>query len=186
MTHPQEKKQALKLISLMLNFSPTEIEQVESLSESKWSLSNLLTNKTSGNSSTPSRLANQGEFSSSSGLNKSFTELLIQYVDRESKPKPTFTFDLNDPNINSTNKKTDSPVKSEDKPSGGPETQASLARVSNSSNNLLGLSGVSVLNKDLTIVNRNQQQQQQQTSKNAISGLASPAAANNFLEQILK
>lgn len=167
----------------MLNFTPSEIEQVECLSESKWSLSNLLTNKTaSGSTSTPTRLANQGDISST-GLNKSFTELLIQYVDRESKPKPTFSFDLNDPNMTVTNKKTDSPVKSEEnKTNASGENPASLVRASNSSNNLLG--GSSVLNKDLSVVNRNQQQQQ--TTKNAISGLASPATANNFLEQILK
>jgi len=186
-THQQEKKQALKLISLMLNFTPTEIEQVESLSESKWSISNLLTN-TNKTASTPNRLAE----ASSSSLNKSFTELLIQYVDRESKPKPTFSFDLNDPNMTVTNKKTDSPGKSsaEDaKNTFNSGQESSIMRASNSSSNLVLLGGGSggsthVLNKDAAVVNRNQQQQQ--TSKNAISGLASPATANNFLEQILK
>jgi hypothetical protein len=171
----------------MLNFTSTEIEQVESLSESKWSISNLLTN-TNKTASTPNRLAE------ASGLNKSFTELLIQYVDRESKPKPTFSFDLNDPNMTVTNKKTDSPGKSsgEDaKNTFNSGQENSIMRASNSSNNLLLLGGggggggsTHVLNKDAAVVNRNQQQQQ--TSKNAISGLASPATANNFLEQILK
>ena len=178
--HQQEKKQALKLISLMLNFTPAEIEQIEALSESKWSLSSLLTNNTKPGSSTPRRLSTQVETTPS--LNKSFTELLIQYVDRESKPKPNFSFDLNDPSLALTNKKTDSPGKTDDPIAATSDITSTSTMTPFSSSTLLG-------QHDLTLVNRNQLQtsgNQANTSKNAISGLTSPSAANNFLEQILK
>ncbi len=45
-------------------------------------------------------------------LNKSFTELLIQYVESESKPKPQIKFDLTQPSSPQTllNKKNDAPL----------------------------------------------------------------------------
>ena len=68
----------------MLNFQPHDYEQIEQTSlSSKW-LSGMFTGSASKSSS-----PNKGD-----DLNKSFTELLIQYVDRESKPIPRVSLDL--------------------------------------------------------------------------------------------
>lgn len=93
----QEKKQVLRLIATMLNFTPAEIEQVESGTESAGKWFSLL--KTSPSKASPSKPENQSS--------SSFADLLIQYVDRESKPKGNLKFDINDPVLNA--KKTDNP-----------------------------------------------------------------------------
>ncbi|CAF0712604.1 unnamed protein product [Brachionus calyciflorus] len=149
-----EKKQVLKLIATMLGFNQSELEQAEQGSESKWFGSFL-------SKSTP--LKNPKNTSNESS-GKSFTELLIQYVERESRPKPNLQFDLN--------KKTDSPLNDS-------------LNSSNSSSNLPSSESAlqffnSVNNSDLTLVNRST------NAPNTIAGISSPAVANSFLEQILK
>jgi hypothetical protein len=73
----------------MLNFTPNDYEQVEQSanndSTKKW-LTSMFNPIVSG--SKPQSPNKTGQ------LNKSFTELLIQYVENESKPKPLVTFDL--------------------------------------------------------------------------------------------
>ena len=117
-----ERKQVLKLIGSMLNFQPHDYEQIEQTGlTSKW-----LSGMFSGGQAS-SRNPSKGD-----ALNKSFTELLIQYVDRESKPIPRVSLDVGQsqqqsagslllsskqhqqPNtgllIGATNKKTDHPL----------------------------------------------------------------------------
>lgn len=77
----------------MLNFSQSDYDQLESTNSegSRW-LPSLFSGTTSRNPS-----PNKEDL-----LNKSFTDLLIQYVDRESKPKPRFSLSI------SNDKKNDS------------------------------------------------------------------------------
>lgn len=160
--HPQEKKQVLKLISTMLSFTPAENEQIESFqnetesSGSKW-FGGLLKSSPNKGSGTPSKPAGD-----------SFTDLLIQYVDRESKPKANLKFDLSE----SATKKTDQP------------SSPSLLLTGGDQSALLDSdSAVKFFNQSLTsgveLVNRapSQQQHQQQSTQNV---------ANSILEQILK
>ena len=177
LTQTNEKKQILRLIATMLNFSQTELEQVDALSsESKW-FTGLL-------KSTPVRNSNKSpQHPTSDSLNKSFTELLIQYVDRESMPRANFTFDINNPNP--TDKKTDGSLLDE----------SSLKAASANSalkyfNTNIGNSAVN-LGSDLNLVNRNNGattsvESSNTSSQPAITSIASPALANSFLEQILK
>ena len=164
---------------MMLNFSPNELEQAENTTESKW-FSGLL------KSSTPSKNPLNKPGTSADALNKSFTELLIQYVDRESKPKPNLAFDLNDSSV--SHKKTDNPLLMSE-PSPLASSSASAIKFFNT--NLVS-NTTNPNAADLNLVNRNlvsntgQQQQQQQQQQNVISGLSSPSVANSFLEQILK
>lgn len=172
-----EKKQVLKLISTMLSFSPKEIELVESAGESKW-FTNLLKP-----TSTPTKQFGPGSSASSGteGLNKSFTELLIQYVDRESKPKPNIQFDINDPNI--SHKKTDTTSLTGSSSKELANTSASAINFFNKT--MVSQTGVNDSIAD-NLVNRNQQQQPLSSNNQTIPGVSSPAVANNFLEQILK
>ena len=165
MGQSNERKQVLKLITLMLNFSPIEVEQVEKSGESNWfgGLMKATGNKPGGKADNP--------------LNKSFTELLIQYVDRESKPKPSLTFDLNDPSVSNTNKKTDSPMPQfESKQTGSSLSSNSATAVKFFNNSLISQPSNNL--NDLNLINRNQPQ----------SNLQQPAQslANSFIEQILK
>lgn len=147
-----EKKQVLKLMATLLDFSPTELEQAEQSSDSKW-FGGLLAK------STPAK--NQ-KISANEASGKSFTELLIQYVDRESRPKPNLQFDLN--------KKTDNPVNdslNSSTSSNLPSSESALQFFNTANSN----------NQNLNLVNR---------APNTISGISSPDVANSFLEQILK
>jgi hypothetical protein len=170
-----EKKQVLKLISTMLSFSPKEIELVESAGESKWFTNLLKPTSTPTKQSGPNLTASSG----AEGLNKSFTELLIQYVDRESKPKPNIQFDINDPNI--SHKKTDTASLASSKELAN--TSASAINFFNKS--MVSQTGVNDSIAD-NLVNRNQPQQSLSSNNQTIPGVSSPAVANNFLEQILK
>ena len=200
-TQQAEKKQVLKLIATMLSFNSAELELVEnSSSEAKWF--SLL------KPSTPSK-SPQGKTDiapSSSSLDKSFTELLIQYVDRESKPKPSLSFDLSSrSSSNAAAKKTDEPSASLT-----PPPSVSNSSVLNTSNNVLltssgSVSAIKFFNsslvnpasasnaaecssganqlKDHTLVNRGNglgisNQQTSQASRGS--------AAEQFLDQILK
>ena len=112
-----ERKQVLKLIGSMLNFQPHDYEQIEQTSlSSKW-LSGIFSGGQQSAASSRNPSPSKGDT-----LNKSFTELLIQYVDRESKPTPRISLDIGSttvssmskpPNTNlligATNKKTDFP-----------------------------------------------------------------------------
>ena len=160
----------------MLNFTPVELEQAEAGSEpTKWF---GLLNKPN----TPHKTASNQLVTAEGALNKSFAELFIQYVDRESKPKPNFTFDLSNSNL--SHKKTDGAEQVDAKSS------ANLAEVNTDSS----ASAVKFFNQDLNLVNRNMSSSQLMVdagSKAAASSLiaaqiASPAVANSFLEQILK
>jgi hypothetical protein len=164
----QERKQVLKLISMMLNFSQAELEQAESLDEPKWF--GLL-------KSSPAKYPQQNKVlaPSDSGSNKSFTELLIQYVDRESKPRPSLAFDLD----STTNKKTDSPEKSISNNSSLLSNHNSASAVRFFNNSLITSP---INNTDLTLINRNQLNQ----DLTIPSIRTSDSPANAFLEQILK
>ena len=164
-SQPQEKKQVLKLIATMLNFTATENEQIEQTAagENKWF--GLL--KTSPNKSSPSKAGTgSGE--------TSFADLLIQYVDRESKPKANLKFDLNDPMLS---KKTDSPTPPSLLLSG-----ADRALDLTSSESAVKFFNNSLNGADLQLVNRSSQPQQQQSANVP----ASTNVANSILEQILK
>ena len=167
----QERKQVLKLISMMLNFSPAELEQVENTSgESKWF--GLV------KASPAKNPQNKSIAMSDSGSNKSFTELLIQYVDRESKPRPSLAFDL-DSSAPSTNKKTDSPEKLISTNSSLLSNQSSASAVRFFNNSLITST---TSNADLTLINRNQLNQ----DSNPTPTRTTDSPANAFLEQILK
>ena len=184
-----EKRQVMKLISTMLAFTPLDMEQVEHAGETKWFNQLLLR-------SAKSRLSGGGK--DEEILNKSFAELLIQYVDRESRPKPQFKFDLSgtpapgDSSPPGTNKKTDASAVSggADGAGGGGGGVGGAAGTPSS----MSTSAVNFFNKrslmesvdesalsssDLNLINRSQ-------TANTITGLSSPAVANSFLDQILK
>jgi hypothetical protein len=155
----------LKLISTMLNFSQNEMDQVENTSgESKWfglvkaSPNKVVQNKVIDN-------------------NKSFTELLIQYVDRESKARPNFTFDLD--STSSTNKKTDSPEKS----IVNSASSSSLLSNQNSASavRFFNNSLISPTN-DLNLVNRSLTP----NNLDLVNPTRTDSPGNTFLEQILK
>ncbi len=175
----------------MLNFQPHDYEQIEQSSlSSKW-LSNIFTSGQSSKSPTKNET-----------LNKSFTELLIQYVDRESKPMPRVSLDLASATstttskqqqnllIGSTNKKTDNPLFYP--VSSVPPTQIFNPLVQTTTTTLLNRStpGISTQPADYAILqsqnlsNRftpspsssSQQQQQQQPLSNN---------NNSFLENVL-
>jgi hypothetical protein len=159
----QEKKQVIKLIGTMLDFSSSEFEQVEGASEpSKW-FGLYKPSTPQGKAASGSQLV-----TAEGSLNQSFTDLFIQYVDRESKPKPNFQFDIN---TSAGHKKTDgSPVKP-DIPKSSNATAATVLSNSPSgafNRNMAALSPSPVTANSLT------------------AQLASPATANSFLEQILK
>ena len=151
----------------MLNFTPTETEQVEAANEpSSWF--GLYKTNTPHKSPANTLIAPDGS------LNQSFTDLFIQYVDRESKPKPNFTFDISDPSV--SHKKTD----------GSPSGEKHDLRGSASAVKFLSTAG-GVNNAELNLVNqRNSSSGQLAEPSNNIQSLASPAVANNFMEQILK
>jgi len=164
----QERKQVLKLISTMLGFNQNELDQVENTSgESKWfGLVKASPNKQIQNKAI-------SNLTSSSDSNKSFTELLIQYVDRESKARPNLTFDLD-----STNKKTDSPEKNIANSASSSSllaNQNSASAVRFFNNSLI----TPITNLDLNLVNRSQTQNMDLTRNTDSPG-------NAFLEQILK
>lgn len=162
-----EKKQVLKLIGTMLNFTPAETEQVEAANEpSTWF--GLYKSNTPQKASANTLVAPDGS------LNQSFTDLFIQYVDRESKPKPNFTFDISDPNV--SHKKTD----------GSPSAEKTDLKSSASAVKFLSSAG-GASNAELNLVNqRNSSSSQLAEAANNFQSLASPAVANNFMEQILK
>lgn len=177
LTQTNEKKQILRLIATMLNFSPTELEQVDAMSsESKW-FTGLL-------KSTPIRNNNKSpQHQTTDSLNKSFTELLIQYVDRESMPRANFTFDINNPN--STDKKSDGSLLDEGSLKASSANSALKYFNSNIGNPTANLGS------DLNLVNRNNGANSSTSTENSssqptITNIASPALANSFLEQILK
>jgi hypothetical protein len=146
----------------MLNFSQNEMDQVENTSgESKWfGLVKASPNKVVQNKAIDN--------------NKSFTELLIQYVDRESKARPNFTFDLD----SSTNKKTDSPEKSivnSASTSSLLSNQNSASAVRFFNNSLISPTN------DLNLVNRSQT-----PNMELVNPTRTDSPGNTFLEQILK
>lgn len=166
-SHAQEKKQVLRLIATMLNFSPVEIEQAESTAvlETKWF--GLL--KTSPNKSSPSK-------SSESSGSSSFADLLIQYVDRESKPKANITFDFNDPVLGA--KKTDNPVPSLLLDERKIDLASSESAIKFFNNSVGG---------DLQLINRTSSSQQSQESQSSkLNNSISSNVSNSILEQILK
>jgi hypothetical protein len=190
--HQQERRQVLKLIATMLNFTPQELEQAESVGETKWF--GLLKTSPTGSKVASKQASGQNI----DQLNKSFAELLIQYVDRESKPKPSLSFDVNNPNISQTNKKTDVSLLSPSSGNNSPHSTANSASAIKFFNSSL----VSNTPADLTLVNRNLIVNPNNTSiinsatdssttaststPNVFTNIASPAVANSFLEQILK
>lgn len=149
----------------MLSFSAAELEQVDHVGESKWF----------GMLKQTSSPANKSAVSGNvEGVNKSFAELLIQYVDRESKPKHNLKFDLN--------KKTDSPVNENSISANSSESaikffNSNLVSSNSASSNNLNSSDLNLVNRGASLST---------TTTNSISGLSSPAVANSFLEQILK
>lgn len=180
---------------MMLNFTPAELEQVESASDSssKW-FSGLLKTSPPANKGRVGALQAEGQ---TGGLNRSFTELLIQYVDRESKPMPNLAFDIN--NTTAMAKKTDAASSSPGiSPAAGTSNSSASASALKFFNNNLSQNREAGVSGDQNLVNRsqssstvNQQSQQPPTtatsaSASAISNLSSPAVANSFLEQILK
>jgi hypothetical protein len=187
----QEKKQVLRLIATMLSFSPSEIETCEHAGESKWF--GLL--KPSGSSNVPQKSPQNKNLlgvadQESNSLNKSFTELLIQYVDKESKPKPAITFNINDsetsPSKNAQSKKLhDSAAHPLTIDESSLANSASAVKFFN--NSLGGASGGS---NDLNLVNRTSSQPAPQIVQNYSNSnqpqISNPALANSFLEQILK
>ncbi len=160
MQKAQEKSQVLKLIGTMLGFTSSEFEQVESATESKWF--GLYKSGSTPSKSSGSLVAPDGS------LNQSFTDLFIQYVDRESKPKPNFSFDVNTSVV--SHKKTDgSPNKNERKN----ENTTVISNPNNAVNRNSGITPqMDTLGKMSGALNSSQ--------------IASPATANSFLEQILK
>lgn len=119
--NPNERKQVLKLIGSMLNFQPHDYEQIEQTTVStKW-LSSLFSGSGAQTSGITSKNSSP---SKTDALNKSFTDLLIQYVELESKPKPRVSLDIASNTTKSTvggasggllfasttNKKTDTPL----------------------------------------------------------------------------
>jgi hypothetical protein len=194
-TQTVEKKQVLKMIGTLLNFSPAELEMAEHSGETRW-LGFL-----KGSSATPSSKTlnkNLAVDSADSGLNKSFTELLIQYVDRESKPKPNLTFDLSASNAVAaasaaqfssvsqtppgTNKKTDSVSSSPTAffPVSTSESTSSQLLTSNGSASAIKFFNNSLIGNNPDLVNRSSNQIQPTTTTSA------QTAANQFLDQILK
>lgn len=161
----QEKRQVIKLIGTMLDFSPIEFEQAEGAAGS-W-FGSLLGNK-------PSTPAKAGQLVTAEGsLNQSFADLFIQYVDRESKPRPNFQFD-----INTSHKKTD----------GSPAKAQAPASANVASATVLSSSPSGAFNRNMAAL---PQPTAPTTSEGRNSSpltaqLASPATANSFLEQILK
>ena len=159
----------------MLNFTPAELEQAEAGSEpTKWF--GLLNKPNTPHKTTANQLV-----TAEGSLNKSFTELFIQYVDRESKPKPNFTFDLSNSNL--SHKKTDGAEQAD------PKSSSNLAEVNTDSS----ASAVKFFNQDLNLINRNLSSTQlmgdagsKAASSLIATQIASPAVANSFLEQILK
>lgn len=156
----------------MLNFSAAELEIVENSGEqSRWF--GML------KSSTPSKLKPTG--GATAAGDKSFTELLIQYVDRESKPKLNLKFDLNDPALAQTNKKTDNPLLMNDQ-----ELNNSESAIKFFNNSLIS---ANVPTADLNLVNRSSpflQPPQQPNLDPSQPQLPSNMKANSILEQILK
>jgi hypothetical protein len=114
-----ERKQVLRLMGSMLNFSQTDYDQLESIDAegSRW-LPSLFGGNTSRNPS-----PNKEDL-----LNKSFTDLLIQYVDRESKPKPRFSLSI------TNDKKNDSPTTSIIQSSFQPQTNSPMLLNRNTTN----------------------------------------------------
>lgn len=147
-----EKKQVLKLMATLLDFNQTELDQAEQSADSKW-FGGLLTKSTPVKNSKNSTTDSAG---------KSFTELLIQYVDRESRPKPNLQFDLS--------KKTDSPINDS-------LNSSTSSNLPSSESALQFFNAANSNSQNLNLVNR---------APNTISGISSPDVANSFLEQILK
>lgn len=161
----QEKRQVIKLIGTMLDFSAQEFEQVEGAGGSKW-FGGLL-----GKPTTPQAARGSQLVTPEGSLNQSFTDLFIQYVDRESKPKPNFQFD-----INTSHKKTDgSPVK----PQAATATASPHATV-------LSNSPSGAFNRNMAALAPTTPSSAGPNPGSLTAQLASPAAANSFLEQILK
>lgn len=162
---PQEKKQVLKLIGTMLNFTPAENEQIESSSaeqSGKW-FASLLKSSTS----TPTKSGGGGGGAGS----QSFTELLIQYVDRESRPKANLKFDLNDASLGAS-KKTDTTPSSLLLSQPVLDMSNTESAVKFFNNSLIGSS---------ELVNRGSQQPASQQSSTNTQNVA-----DSILEQILK
>jgi len=158
----QEKSQVLRLIGTMLDFTPSEFEQVESSTESKWF--GLYKSANTPSKSAGFLVAPDGS------LNQSFTDLFIQYVDRESKPKPNFSFDVST-NVVSHKKTDGSPIKTDKQQ---PETS-----VLSNPNSAVNRNLVTTMQMDMDTPGKSS------GSLNS-SQIASPATANSFLEQILK
>lgn len=175
-TQAQERKQVLKLISTMLNFTQLELDQIENAGESKWfGFAKASPNPKTG----PNKL-----ITSDSAANKSFTELLIQYVDRESKPRPSLSFDLNSSvNSPSTNKKTDSPEKLISSNSSILLSNQNSASAVRFFNNSLIAPSLNMNNSDLNLINRNQSNASDSTASTVVK---TDSPGNAFLEQILK
>jgi len=83
----QEKKQALKVLSLMLNCGVHEFEQAESVTlESIWPFNNFLSKPLLPAPSPSKVVTSQAESvtnESHAPASRSFTEMLMQYVDRD-------------------------------------------------------------------------------------------------------
>lgn len=82
----QEKKQALKVLSLMLNCGINEFEQAESVTlESIWPFNNFLSKPVVPTPSPSKVVTAQVESVTNEPHvpSRSFTELLMQYVDRD-------------------------------------------------------------------------------------------------------
>jgi hypothetical protein len=132
------------------------------------------------------------ELDDQGGLNQSFTELLIQYVDRESKPKPNITFSV------TTDKKSDKALVPNHQYSPPLSQSSTLATSSILGNNdaapgtpTSSNSAIQFFNNN-SLTNRNIDAQQQlnatreQNKKTTMTNLSSPETAETFLEQILK
>jgi hypothetical protein len=177
----QEKKQVLKMIGTLLNFSPAELEQAEHAGESRWL--GFLGKPTPAKSPSNKNLDVGGEANS---LNKSFTELLIQYVDRESKPKPNLTFDLSAASAAAPQTPVDAGVSKKTDSSGD---SSSLLLNSNGSASAVKFFNNSLLASNPDLVNRSSILTSSSASQVNASGqqnTAINAAANQFLDQILK
>lgn len=175
----QEKKQVLRLIATMLNFTPAEIEQAESGTESAGKWFSLL--KTSPSKASPSKPESQSS--------SSFADLLIQYVDRESKPKGNLKFDINDPVLNA--KKTDNHPTSGG--AGGHMPSLLLADRAldmGSSESAIKFFNSNLVSADSKLTERTNSQanQARQSHHHHASNLSSlpPNVTNSILEEILK
>ena len=80
-----EKKQALKVISLMLDCEAKELEQMENVHDSKWSLGNFLSKPIVPSQATSKLASTHSDMPTTESISSgnSLTELLIQFIDRE-------------------------------------------------------------------------------------------------------